>query len=73
MILRCLRIDKMVPAVMIFVENQLGKKFIDPPPFDLALIYKDSNCTIPLIFVLSPGSDPFASLQILSIALNKEI
>ncbi len=52
----------MVPAVMIFVENQLGKKFIDPPPFDLALIYKDSNCTIPLIFVLSPGSDPFASL-----------
>lgn len=73
MILRCFRLDKMVPAVMSFVESSMGAKFIDPPPFDLGTIYKDSNCTIPLIFVLSPGSDPFASLVMLGNSLNKEI
>jgi len=73
MMLRCLRLDKMIPAVMKFVEGNLGSPFIDPPPFDLANIYKDSNCTIPLIFVLSPGSDPFASLKLLSETMNKEI
>ena len=73
MILRCLRLDKMIPAVMKFVDSGLGAKFIDPPPFDLANIYKDSTCTIPLIFVLSPGSDPFASLILLAGTMNKEI
>jgi dynein heavy chain len=62
MLLRCFRLDKMIPAVMIFVDHLLGKDFTDPPPFDLAAIYNDSSCSIPLVFVLSPGSDPFASL-----------
>ncbi|XP_006892348.1 PREDICTED: dynein heavy chain 12, axonemal [Elephantulus edwardii] len=61
-ILRCLRPDKITPAITNYVTDKLGKKFVEPPPFDLAKTYLDSNCTIPLIFVLSPGADPMASL-----------
>ncbi|XP_060622080.2 dynein axonemal heavy chain 12 [Anolis sagrei] len=61
-ILRCLRPDKISPAITTFVTDKLGKKFVEPPPFDLTKSYLDSNCTIPLIFVLSPGADPMASL-----------
>ncbi|XP_012657935.1 dynein heavy chain 12, axonemal-like, partial [Otolemur garnettii] len=61
-ILRCLRPDKITPAITNYVTDKLGKKFVEPPPFDLAKSYLDSNCTIPLIFVLSPGADPMASL-----------
>ena len=48
---------------MDYIVETLGKKFIEPPPFDLAKIYLDSSCITPLIFILSPGSDPFASLN----------
>ncbi|XP_037760095.1 dynein axonemal heavy chain 12 isoform X2 [Chelonia mydas] len=61
-ILRCLRSDKINPAIAIFVTDKLGKKFVEPPPFDLTKSYLDSNSTIPLIFVLSPGADPMSSL-----------
>ncbi|XP_034447227.1 dynein heavy chain 12, axonemal [Hippoglossus hippoglossus] len=61
-IVRCLRPDKIVPAVTKYVTGKLGKKFVQAPPFDLSKSYLDSNSTLPLVFVLSPGADPMASL-----------
>uniref|UniRef100_A0A8C4T2P1 Dynein axonemal heavy chain 12 n=1 Tax=Erpetoichthys calabaricus TaxID=27687 RepID=A0A8C4T2P1_ERPCA len=61
-VLRCLRPDKIVPAITNYVTDKLGKKFVEPPPFDLSKSYTDSNAVIPLVFILSPGADPMASL-----------
>ncbi|XP_026671189.1 dynein heavy chain 7, axonemal-like isoform X2 [Ceratina calcarata] len=58
LILRCIRPDKIIPGVQNFVEGELGTQFVDPPPFDLASSYADSNCCTPLIFILTPGTDP---------------
>jgi dynein heavy chain len=48
----------MVAAVQDFITANLGPEFIDPPTFDLASSYKDSSVSTPLIFILSPGTDP---------------
>jgi dynein heavy chain len=61
-ILRCLRGDKITPAVTAFVQTNMGQRFVEPPSFDLGGCYADSVATAPLIFVLSAGSDPTLAL-----------
>ncbi|XP_067907506.1 dynein axonemal heavy chain 1 [Heterodontus francisci] len=62
LIMRCLRLDKVTNSMQDFVSLNLGERFIEPQASDLSTVFKDSAPTIPLIFVLSPGTDPAADL-----------
>lgn len=63
--LRILRPDKVTAAINILIEeeNELGKSYIVPPPFNLAKSFSDSTNKTPIIFVLSPGADPMSELS----------
>jgi dynein heavy chain len=60
--LRTIRPDKIVLAVQKFVNQIMGEKFIKPPPFDLQACYNDSSAVVPLVFILSAGSDPMGAV-----------
>jgi len=68
--LRTIRSDKVVDAVVEFVASELGRRFVEPPTFDLAKSYKDSTNLTPLIFILSAGSDPVADILAFANEMN---
>ena len=49
-------------GVQSFISGTIGTKYTEPPAFDLNVSFKESVVTAPLLFVLSPGSDPTAAL-----------
>ena len=53
-------------AVRKYISTHLGQTFTEIPPFDLSISYGDSSKTKPLIFILSPGSDPLSKIEKLS-------
>ncbi|WIA36351.1 hypothetical protein OEZ86_007670 [Tetradesmus obliquus] len=62
LLLRAMRQDKLTPAIMAYVAEVMGGRFVEPQPFALEPSFADSSAATPLIFVLSPGSDPMAAL-----------
>ncbi|GFR40055.1 hypothetical protein Agub_g593 [Astrephomene gubernaculifera] len=62
LLMRCLTPDKLVPAVAAFVAGSMGTRYIEPQDFKLSSIFADSSSSVPIVFVLSPGSDPMADL-----------
>ena len=62
LIIRALRMDRVAIVVTTFIKNNLGERFTEPPPLDVAQVVGDSVATQPLIFVLSTGVDPTKNL-----------
>ena len=71
MVLRCLRPDKVIPALQSFIASELGAQFIDPPTFNLQRCFDDSDAVSPLIFVLVSGADPMSELLKLGEKIGK--
>jgi dynein heavy chain len=63
LILRCLREERVIFKVRLVVEAFLGSFFSDPPPFDMNITFQSSDFQTPIVFILSPGTDPAAILR----------
>lgn len=46
-----------------FICEVMGSDFVEPPQFDLNASYLESNCCIPLMFILAPGTDPTSEFR----------
>ncbi|XP_014219672.1 dynein heavy chain 10, axonemal [Copidosoma floridanum] len=62
MLLRCFRADRVYRALVIYITNQMGVEYVTPPSVGFEAIYEQSTSTMPVVFVLSPGSDPTSEL-----------
>lgn len=63
MFLRCFRVDRVYRAIGDYITEIMGEEFIMPPVISLDSIYDQSSPTTPVVFILSPGSDPTSELM----------
>ncbi|KAI8907759.1 dynein heavy chain and region D6 of dynein motor-domain-containing protein [Powellomyces hirtus] len=71
LLIKVLREEKLVSSCVEFVKKNMGSAYIDIPPLDLAVAYKDIDNRTPFIFILSTGSDPVSALM--KFAASKEV
>jgi len=58
LLLRCFRVDRICLAIQEYVVVKMGKKYLEPPVLNYKKILNQSSPVTPVVFVLSPGSDP---------------
>ncbi|KAJ3335866.1 Dynein heavy chain 2, axonemal [Gonapodya sp. JEL0774] len=63
LVVRSLRPDRVIFCARKFVAANIGSEFAESPALNFDEVLADSDCYTPLIFVLSPGVDPTATLQ----------
>ena len=62
-LVRVIRPDRVTQSIRWCIADSLGPHFIEFPATDLATSFLYSSPTTPLIYVLSPGSDPLADIK----------
>ena len=63
MLLRCFRVDRIYRAITEYVTKIMGEKYVTPPIISFESIFEQSTPMSPIVFILSPGSDPGADLM----------
>ena len=72
LLIRCFRPDRSYNAISLFISNEIGQQFVQPPVLDYKNIYAQSSATIPMVFILSPGADPANDIQKLSVDMEMD-
>lgn len=62
MLLRCFRVDRIYLAVTDYVTTIMGEQYVTPPVISFESIWEQSSTSSPIVFILSPGSDPTTDL-----------
>ncbi|NXF29028.1 DYH10 protein, partial [Nyctibius bracteatus] len=63
LLLRCFRVDRLYRAVTDYVTLTMSEKYVQPPVISFDAIFEQSSPYSPVVFILSPGSDPVSDLM----------
>ncbi|XP_020287480.1 dynein heavy chain 10, axonemal isoform X2 [Pseudomyrmex gracilis] len=63
MLIRCFRADRVYRGIIDYITEIMGEQYITPPHLNFDMIFEESTPTMPVVFILSPGSDPTAELM----------
>lgn len=63
MVIKVVRPDRLESAMQYFVQEAFGGQQVQPAPFGLRNIYENESTPMePILFIISPGSDPSSEL-----------
>jgi len=65
-LVRSIREDRFMVAAKEYIADTLGKRYLVLKPLDIELTWEESTNITPLVFLLSPGSNPNAAIELLA-------
>jgi dynein heavy chain len=63
MLVKVLNQENLIPLAVEFIKKNLGPEYLDFSSANLASAFEDCSFSTPLVFILSPGSDPMSALM----------
>ena len=63
LVLRIFHPGSILAGMAAFVRNWCGVDVSRMPPVEIEAAYEDSMCTIPLLFIIDPGTDPTTDIE----------
>jgi dynein heavy chain len=63
LLLNAFRPDRLTTALITWVKDEMGDRYIEQESFNIKNVYRESNPSQPMFFVLFPGSDIYKDLQ----------
>jgi dynein heavy chain len=73
LLIRCVREDRTMLAATNYVALVLGKNFAEPQQLDVLGCIEETRGTVPIIFLLSQGSDPTTTIEAAAKKLKKKV
>ena len=75
LVVRIFRPDRVINAIKNFIIERMNDYYVKSPPINYTKIFEQSTEKTPIVFILSPGADPFSDVQKLveqvGIGMNK--
>merc|ERR1712054_183782 len=65
-LVRSFREDRFLVSAKDYIAETLGKRYLIMKPLDIEATWEESTNITPLIFLLSPGSNPNAAIELLA-------
>jgi len=62
LIVKVFRPEKIVECIGEYIGAFMGREYVDLPPLDLHVVFPETSPAVPLVFVLSAGADPMATI-----------
>ena len=73
LLVRCFREDRTLLSAIDYIKTTLGPQYSEAQQLDLGAVVEECSCTMPVIFLLSQGSDPTATIEALAKKRKKRI
>ncbi|XP_023310922.1 dynein beta chain, ciliary-like, partial [Anoplophora glabripennis] len=61
--MRALRPDRMIYAMMAFIEEKLGAKYVENKNVEFEKSFQEASPSTPIFFILSPGVNPLKDVE----------
>eukprot|EP00899_Mesostigma_viride_P003607 jgi/Mesvir1/13247/Mv18980-RA.1 len=72
-LIRAIRPDRITGALAMFVEEMMGKQYVEQDAFDAVAMMEESGPSTPIFFILFPGYSPSKDIEVMGAKVRRTV